>query len=53
LIESRSVTYKTSDKTLFHSCDFIGVFVSPGFLQGRRGKTLARMEKTHEISCHM
>ena len=53
LIESRSVTYKTSDKTLFHSCDFIGVFVSPGFLQGRGGKSPARMEKTHEISCHM
>ena len=38
LIESRSVTYKTSDKTLFLSCDFIGVFVSQGiFATAARG----------------
>ena len=52
MIESRSVTYKTSDKTLFHSCDFIGVFVSPDFYKAAEKKSRENGEK-NEISCHM
>ena len=59
LIESRSVTYKTSDKRLSRSCNFYRGFCFPGiFTRPQRDKH----QKTHppcengeqnEISCHL
>ena len=42
LIESRSVTYKTSDKNALSKLRLYRGFCFPGFLQGREGANLPR-----------